>query len=130
MNFGRLVSWGQMGEPQAREGGPQTGTLSAQTTGAFQARATPLAPSQITLTHKPEKTAPPPPQALAAPTSIPLRTALHLHHQTGCFYLSGKGAGASECLPASCSWQLSNYFLSWSPPATGTQAGATRNNCP
>lgn len=69
------------------------------------------------------------PQALAAPTSIPVWSALHLQ-QTGYLYLSGKGAGVPKSLPASCSWQHSNYFLSWVLPATGTLAGATINNWP
>lgn len=64
-------------------------------------------------------------QVLAAPTSIPVCTALHLRQQTSYLYLSQKGAGASKPLPASCSWQHSNYFLSWVLPATGTLAGTT-----
>lgn len=73
----------------------------------------------------------PPPHPLPCPSAgcshlySCVCTALHLRQQTSYLYLSQKGAGASKPLPASCSWQHSNYFLSWVLPATGTLAGTT-----
>lgn len=55
------------------------------------------APSQSRLTDRQaqEDSSHPRAQALAAPTSIPVCTALHLRQQTSYLYLSGKGASRS-----------------------------------
>lgn len=118
---------GQMGRPQEGEEGPQTGPLPGHR---------PHGPSfPFPLPNRNDRQAQedsphPVPLALAARTSIPVCTALRLHQEPSYFYLSGKGAQASKPpVPFSCSWQCSNYFLSWMLPAMGTLARAAMNNC-